>query len=643
MARRQADASPFALMDIPVLTGGLNLRSDASQLRPDQSQQLVNFSLREPGALPLRKGSTHFSTTALSTGNPPLGARRIYLNTAVPNVVSTAFTVVSAADGQIYTISDAGVWTSTRIALGSTGFVEFVHDRDLVAAFDGGSPLYKSTNGSVWTKFGIAVGAVSTLASGTVGSLSSAEFEVAYTYKDRDLAYESNGSAVSTLTLGSTGSVQVDVPNTADSQVDAIVLYARNKTAGETTLRKVSSFAMGSTAGSSTSRLTSSAWTSGDPVPTTHAVPPALDFGCVWKNRWWAKDTRINNRLRFTELFFPQAWAATFYLDLPFLRGDSLKAIIPAGDALVIFGDTTGFLITGETSLDFDVKPALGALDGALGPRAVAATELGIAHGGASGVYLFDGTTDQVLSDPIEPAWRDLVTNGTPSQLRSVAIVHHAKQKELRIAVARRYPSGAQGELVLDLRHLRASGEPGWAMTDRAIAGYIPWDGPESGAGNRGRLFSWSSTAVRLFEEDTGENFDDGVKVIGTYQGPDFVFGDRKSRVIDVAGLVQAAAGANVLVGVQPYIDGVPQPSQAIAVPAAGGRYDTSTYDVATYAASQRRQWYAQAGLNAEGRVCSIALTMSSTTPSAAAGPRLYSYRLRHRPEASARHQSDGG
>ena len=79
-------------------------------------------------------------------------------------------------------------------------------------------------------------------------------------WQDRDLAFESNGStAVSTLTMGSTGAVEVQVPNSTDAQVDAIVVYARNKTSGETVKRKASSFAMQGGA-HSTVTITSTAW-----------------------------------------------------------------------------------------------------------------------------------------------------------------------------------------------------------------------------------------------------------------------------------------------------------------------------------------------------------------------------------------------
>jgi hypothetical protein len=82
-----------------------------------------------------------------------------------------------------------------------------------------------------------------------------------------------------------------------------------------------------------------------------------LSFGVVWKNRWWARSATRTNRLHFTQLFQPQSWPSLFYIDIPFERGDGITALQPLGDALLIFGQTKIFVIIGQTSLDFEVRP----------------------------------------------------------------------------------------------------------------------------------------------------------------------------------------------------------------------------------------------------------------------------------------------
>ena len=60
---------------------------------------------------------------------------------------------------------------------------------------------------------------------------------------------------------------------TTDAQVDAIVVYARKISAGETVLRKVSSLAQSGGA-NSTLVVTSTTWTTADEIPTDHTLPP---------------------------------------------------------------------------------------------------------------------------------------------------------------------------------------------------------------------------------------------------------------------------------------------------------------------------------------------------------------------------------
>jgi hypothetical protein len=56
-----------------------------------------------------------------------------------------------------------------------------------------------------------------------------------------------------------------------------------------------------------------------------------VSFGVVWKNRWWARSATVKNRIHFTQLFQPQL-AALFFLDIPFERGDEIRALVPMGD-----------------------------------------------------------------------------------------------------------------------------------------------------------------------------------------------------------------------------------------------------------------------------------------------------------------------
>ena len=623
---------------LPVIgpSGGIDLRSSPTLMAPERARTLINFSLEEPGALVIRPGYAQFSTTSLGTKRIQ-GGGRIYLNTAIPAAASTMFTLI-AWNGGIYGLSDVGVWTAAVAGLiSATAEIYFPSDRDLVAAFDGVSTaIWKSTNGSVWTRFGIAADPrASTATVVTGGNLSSAEFEFGYTYKSRGLAFESNGSSgLSTRTLATTGAIELQIPNSTDAQVDAIVVYARNKTSGETVRRKATSFAMQSTVANShsTVTITSSAWTTNDEEPKDHDLPPALTFGVVWKNRWWARDGVTTNRIRFTQLFQPQSWPALFYIDIPFELGDAIQALIPHGDALLVFGATKVFVIFGQSSLDFEVRPTIGSQDGALGPRAVALIENAVVHAAASGIYAFDGYSDRLLSFDLEPGWQDLVTNAPAGDLALVSCVLHRQRKELRVSVPRRFPSGTFGEWILDLNRSRGTatqpGSPAWTATDRNIGFYILWNGPEAAVGNRGRLFATDSTSARVFEEATGVTANSS-NMVGEYEGPGLTLGAFYARWVDLRGEYEPHGGT---FAVEPVIDGKSQGSKTITIGSGLTVYGTGVYGTAVYAGAGRRQFYTTLPLAANGRT--FVLKMNYTGKERF---RLYSYHPGLVPESRSR------
>ena len=623
----------YQLLSVIGPSAGVDLRTSPTLLPPEKARTLVNWSLAEPGALVMRPGYTAFSSV-LSTGRIQGGAR-VYLNTSIPSAASTTFTLIGWHGG-VYRLTDGGAWVSTSPSLSglsTSAMLSFPSDRDLVAVFDGSTTPWKSTNGSSWTKLGILAGSTLSVSSVVTGAMSSGEYEFAYTFKDRDLAHESNGSSTpSTITLtASSGSFSLILPNSTDAQVDAVVVYARKVSAGETVLRKVSSQAQSSGA-ASTVVINSTAWTSNDEIPTDHDPAPVLSFGVPWKNRWWARSATVTNRIHFTQLFAPCSWPALFYVDIPFERGDAIQALVPLGDTLLIFGTTKVFLIFGQTSLDFDVRPSIASEDGALGPRAVATIENGVVHAGVSGIYVFDGATDKLLSYDIEPAWRDLVGNASAGDLAQTALVYHQAQKELRVAVARRYPSAARGEWAMDMNRTRTAESPAWTSTDRDIVGYILWNGPESQAGNQQTLLSWPSTSAQVFKEATGTTANSS-NLVGTYEGPGLTLGTHRARWIDIRGEYEPNSGA---VSIEPVIDGVSMGAQSVSIGSGLATWGTGVWGTFVWGGTGRRQFYKTLPLRADGRTLVVKLTYTGLKTW-----RLFSYHPGLVPEQHSRSFSE--
>ena len=597
MAKAAKTRSPkatrtYQVLEIPDLSGGLDLRRSPTLLGTDRARVLRNYSLTTPGELVVRAGYTLFSTTNLGASRGQ-GGQRVYL-------AGAQFTLF-AWGGNVYRPTDGGALSTTPdySTVSPTAAVFFPFDRTLVGIFDATNRPRKSTGDTTWTLMGIEASAGQcTITSLAGGSLSASEFEVTFSYKDRGTGHESNiSTVVSTFTRGTTGALHLEIPNSSDAQVDAIVTYARNKTAGEQVLRKASSFAAQGGA-SSTHRITSSGWSANDEAPTNHHVPGPHKWATPWKNRLWAPSSVVGNRLHFTELFQPQSWPTLFFIDLPFEKGDSITATIAQGDTLLVFGQSKVFLVIGQTSLDFEVRPSAGAQAGALGPRAVAAIENGVVHAATEGVFIFDGATDRYLSFDIEPGWRDLMAHATSADLDRIAVVYHFPYKELRISVPRVYPRGTPGEWVLDLNRTRESEQPAWTDTDREIGGYILFDGAEPGQGNRGRLLTWHSTSGRLFEESTGTTANSS-NMVAEYEGPHLDMGLHRARFIDLHGDYEPIDGAYT---VEAVVDGISQGQVSVTLGGGLARYGSTTYGGGVYGGASRRKFFQMLPLSAEGR-----------------------------------------
>lgn len=192
--QRATAGAAYQMLPVVGPSAGMDLRTSPTLLAPDRARNLVNFSLTEPGALVVRSGFVKFSTNSKGSRRAQ-GAQRVYLNTAIPAAASTMFTLFGD-NGSLYVASDSGGWSAAVLTGLSTNELSFPFDRDLVGVLDGTNLPKKSTDGTTWTRLGIAPGVSGpTISSLSTGGLSSGDYEINFTYKDRGLAVESNGSS----------------------------------------------------------------------------------------------------------------------------------------------------------------------------------------------------------------------------------------------------------------------------------------------------------------------------------------------------------------------------------------------------------------------------------------------------------------
>lgn len=574
------------IFQVKDLTAGVNLRPTPTTIKPNQALFLQNTLIANVGELGVYPGWRTF-TTSLGSRRAQ-GGKRIYLK-------ATLFTLV-ADNGNIYKPADSdGTWGSAiSTSWNTSNAIDFPNDRDQVGIFDGASVPFKSLDGTTWTQLGITAPAALVVAAAAGGSLVSGDtYEVTATYYNSNTLQESNESTVATAAAaGANLTINATRVASADSQVTNIRIYVRDLTAGEASRRLYTTAA--NTNG--TTAITSNTWSASTVPPGSGmaSVAVAMKFGTVWKNRWWGVDATVTNRLRFSQVFANNQWPDTFYIDIPFERGEGIQAMQPLGDILIVFGYTKFYLIIGQTSLDFEVRPALGAQTGALGFRAVDVLENSIVHAGAPGVYLYNGASDQLMTYPIDPAWQSMMGNTTASELSLLPLSYHKHRKELRIGVPVVYPTGARGEWILDMNRTNAPAAQGetndnaWFSTDRTIGGYIQWDGQESNSNNYGRMFSWSPTVVQLSEERTGQSAN-GSDITMQYQGFMLPFGIQFGRVVET--YLEYKPDTMTSFQLSLVVDGVTYGPQSLSIAPASTAsvYGTAKYGTATYGAGATR------------------------------------------------------
>ncbi len=580
------------------LSGGVRLGKAKTQLQADQSVLLQNFSLEESGNLRLVEGYTKLSTSSLGARRCQ-GGQRIYQR-------SNTFSLVGD-NGNVYTPTDGGVWGSADVtSLHTTNEMHFPYDRNIAAVFDGSNVPQITTDGTTWYPMGIvAPSVVPSLAASSGGTLLNAnDYEVSYTYKSTDTDYgvESDDSGTAEITISNpNNTVAVTCTFSADAKVDTVVVYARNTTTGQSVRRQVGT---GVNPGSGTVVISFSTepLATASEVPIDNGQPLAFKIAVAWKNRWWAFHPTLPNRLHFSEVFEPQIWPADFFIDLPLHKGDTLTAEAPIGDILTLFGESGIFLVIGQTSLDFEVRPALSVQGGALGSRAVQVVEGSVVHADATGVNIFDGATDRFLSLDIETGWRDMIKNADQADLGLVDVTYNTRLKQVQVAVPRLYPTGVAGEWVLDLNRSRELERDAWFSTTRAIGGYIYWDGNEPTTGNTHRLFSWNTTTAELYEERTGTDAD-GANLTAIYASP--AFSTQLREAVFPEAFVEFEPNSGTLT-VTPFVDGVSQGSQTVNIGTGLSLYGTGVYGTATYGSSARQTQPLVLPLSAEGKNFSI-------------------------------------
>ena len=260
----------------------------------------------------------------------------------------------------------------------------------------------KRIDGSNVNEWGIVAPATAPTL-GTTGTGLTGDYNAKYTYIRKvgsTVVHESNPSdaAGSAQTL-SNENLTVDVTASSDSQVDNIRIY-RTLTGGSSYFydQEVANTTATITSSQADSALGTELETNNDRPPLgSVVVGPSFD-GYIFILK--------DNLLYFSKRIQPESWPSTNYIEVG-SRQYPLKAAIFYNNVLFVMNQDEVYLVQGSGSDSFFPFPVK-TLTGALSQETVAATKAkGIYRVGNDGIYLFNGSVDEKISEAqFDPLFR---------------------------------------------------------------------------------------------------------------------------------------------------------------------------------------------------------------------------------------------
>lgn len=223
------------------------------------------------------------------------------------------------------------------------------------------------------------------------------------------------------------------------------------------------------------------------------------------------------SRLRWSDLNSITSWPANNYIDIEPDDGDSITAIKRYQNTLYVFKKRSihEVIITGNSGADaFIVRPVARGI-GAYAKNSVVPIETrGIVFLGADGIYLFDGSNFEFISDPIQTKINNLNRSRYPY---AVGALYPAKH-QLWLAVSAGSETSNDTILVWDYI------QEAWSVYDGITANALTT--VEDSNGNI-LLFSGDNTG-NLYKQDTGTSDEPAgvtTAISSFYTTPDLTIG----------------------------------------------------------------------------------------------------------------------
>ena len=338
-----------------VVTAGLAARQSRSTSPKGWNSILVNVG-RQSATPAKRPGCKTVNTDAIDT--EAVMAQIEYLRYA--SGVPTRLHIVILASGEIGSIasdssSGDGAWTqisSDAFATAEGADVAHTVAKNLLFIVDGSAK--KKLRGTALENFGIVrPDSAPSAASGAAGGMTGT-FEVRYTFENGNTNHESSASDTSSeVSLTSQKLSLSDVDVSSDSQVTKRNIYIR-ETGSQVSFRLAGSIDDNTTT-TAVIDIDHTTLTVLGPNTTQNDPPPAgITATAWWKSYMIVAD---DQNIYWSQRDKPEAFFVDDFEPVGGLDGQKITALVPYGEALLIFKDRSVHALTGRTPASWQLKP----------------------------------------------------------------------------------------------------------------------------------------------------------------------------------------------------------------------------------------------------------------------------------------------
>lgn len=130
--------------------------------------------------------------------------------------------------------------------------------------------------------------------------------------------------------------------------------------------------------------------------------PPTSKYNIFHKNRWWLVDTTNPTKLVFSDLGTYDTYTSTNFIYAPAPKsGDPITGLAVFQDNLVVFTRKTKYVLFGDDPGNFILRQSSGK-KGAVNQDVIAADPNYIYFLADDGVYRYNGSSDELMSDPVQ-------------------------------------------------------------------------------------------------------------------------------------------------------------------------------------------------------------------------------------------------